>query len=151
MVLYRHDCVYTTSGLFLCSWCVPCSSSAHRAPGKKAVVPIYKVLVRRGRETNSRPTNTEADALTTRPRACYRYLSTLSRMKLFQGTRRAQRGRHARQSKPQAVPPDKRGNSSAQITADTSSRTAISNGNSLLSQKLYCHCLNQGRTLNDLF
>jgi len=33
-------------GLFLCSGCVPCSSSAHRTPGKKAVVPIYKVLVK---------------------------------------------------------------------------------------------------------
>jgi len=30
---------------------------------------IYKVLVRPGRESNSRPTSTEADALTTRPRA----------------------------------------------------------------------------------
>ena len=29
-----------------CSGWVPCSSSVHRAPGKKAAVPIYKVLVR---------------------------------------------------------------------------------------------------------
>jgi len=36
------------------SECVPCSSPAHRAPGKKAAVPIYKVLVRPGRESNSR-------------------------------------------------------------------------------------------------
>jgi len=35
----------------------PCSSSAHRAPGKKAAVPIYKVLERPGRESNSRPTS----------------------------------------------------------------------------------------------
>ena len=48
-------------GLFLCSGCVPCSSSAHRAPGEKAAV-IYKVLARPGREANSRPTNTGADA-----------------------------------------------------------------------------------------
>ena len=32
------------SVLFLCSGCVKCSSSAHRAPGKKATVPIYMVL-----------------------------------------------------------------------------------------------------------
>jgi len=50
-------------------FCVPCSSSAHRAPGKKAAVPIYKLMVRLGRKSNSRPTSTEADALTTRPRA----------------------------------------------------------------------------------
>ena len=53
----------------LCSGCVPCSSSVHRAPGKKATVPICKVLVRPGRESNFRPTSIEADALTTRPRA----------------------------------------------------------------------------------
>ena len=69
MVLQRHDWVFAVSGLLLCSGCVPCSSSAHRAPGKKAAVPIYKFLVSPGRETNSRPTSTEADALTTRPRA----------------------------------------------------------------------------------
>jgi len=45
------------------------SSSAHRAPSKKGVVPIYNVLVRAGRELNSRPTSTEADGLTTRLRA----------------------------------------------------------------------------------
>jgi len=48
--------------------CVPCSSSAHRAPGEKAPVPIYKILVRPGQESTSRPTSTEALALTTRPR-----------------------------------------------------------------------------------
>jgi len=32
-----------------CSGWVPCSSSVHRASGKKAAVPIYKVLVRPGR------------------------------------------------------------------------------------------------------
>jgi len=53
----------------LCSGCVPCSSSAYRAPDKKAAVPIYKVLVRPRHESISRPTSTEADALTTRPRA----------------------------------------------------------------------------------
>ena len=52
-----------------CSGWVPCSSSVHRPSGKKAAVPIYKVLVRPGWESNSRPTSTEADALTTRPRA----------------------------------------------------------------------------------
>jgi len=31
-------------------WIVPCSSSAHSAPGKKATVPIHKVLVRPGRD-----------------------------------------------------------------------------------------------------
>ena len=45
----------------LCSGCVPCSSSAHRAPGKKGTVPIYKVLVRPGQESNSPPTNTEVE------------------------------------------------------------------------------------------
>ena len=45
-----------------------CSSFARRAPGKKATVPMYKVLVRPGGESNSRPTSTEADALTNRPR-----------------------------------------------------------------------------------
>jgi len=44
--------------------------STHRAPGKKATVPIYKVLVKPGRElSNSRPTSTEAEAHTTRPQA----------------------------------------------------------------------------------
>ena len=43
--------------------------SIHRALGKKATVPIYKVLVRPDRESNSRPTSTAADALTTRPQA----------------------------------------------------------------------------------
>ena len=46
-------------------WMCPCNSSALRAPGKKGAVPIYKVLVRPSRESNSRPTSTEADALTT--------------------------------------------------------------------------------------
>ena len=64
----------------------PCSvlcSSVHRAPGKKATVPIYKVLVRPGQESTSRPTSTEADALTTTPRAgVAKSLITLSK-KLF--------------------------------------------------------------------
>jgi len=38
-------------------------------PGEKATVTIYKVVVRSGREWNFRPTSTETDALTTRPRA----------------------------------------------------------------------------------
>ena len=60
--------------LFLLLFWVPCSSSVHRASDKKAAVPTYKVLVRPGRESNSRPTSTEADALTTRPRAgCEQY------------------------------------------------------------------------------
>jgi len=67
----------------LCSDCVPCSSSVHRAPGKKATVPIYKVLVRPGQVSTSRPTSTEADALTTTPRAgVAKSLITLSK-KLF--------------------------------------------------------------------
>jgi len=37
----------------LCSGCVPCSFSTHRAPGKKATVPIYKVLVEPCQESNS--------------------------------------------------------------------------------------------------
>jgi len=41
-------------------WIVPSSSSAHCAPGKKAALSIYKVLVGPG---------AEADALTTRSRA----------------------------------------------------------------------------------
>jgi len=45
----------------LCSGCVPCSAYAHRAPGKKTAVPIYKVVVRTGRESNSRPTSTEGN------------------------------------------------------------------------------------------
>jgi len=32
------------------------SSSVHRAPDKKATVPLYKVLARTGLESNSRPT-----------------------------------------------------------------------------------------------
>jgi len=35
------------------SGCVPCSSSAHRSPGKKAAVPIHMAWVRPGRESNS--------------------------------------------------------------------------------------------------
>jgi len=56
-------------------WCVlgvfPAAlpHTVRRAPGKKATVPIYKVLARPGRESNSRPTSTEADALTTTPQA----------------------------------------------------------------------------------
>jgi len=53
----------------LSSGCIPCGFSAHRGPGKKAAVTIYKVLVRPGRESNSRPASTVADALNTRPRA----------------------------------------------------------------------------------
>jgi len=55
--------------ILLQACCVPCSSSAHRAPGEKDTVPIYMALVRPGRGSNSRSTSTEADALTTRPRA----------------------------------------------------------------------------------
>jgi len=43
------------------SGCAPCSSSAHRAPGKKATVPIYMVWVRPGQESNPRPTSTEVE------------------------------------------------------------------------------------------
>ena len=57
---------FITLGLLLRSGCVPCSFSARRAPGKKATVPINKVLVRLGRVELS-PYSTEADALTTRP------------------------------------------------------------------------------------
>ena len=39
----------------LCSGFVPCSSSAHRVPGDKSTVPIYKVLVRPGREARVVP------------------------------------------------------------------------------------------------
>jgi len=46
------------------AYCIPCSSSAHRAPGKQATVSMYKVLVRPGRDSNPRPTSTEANALT---------------------------------------------------------------------------------------
>ena len=60
---------FSSLDLLLCSVCVSCSSSTHRAPGKKVAVPIYNVLVRPGRDSNSRPTSTEADALITRPRA----------------------------------------------------------------------------------
>jgi len=68
MVLLRHDWVCTVSGfiftrLVLCSGSVPCISSTHCAPSKKATVPIYKVLVRPGQESNSRSTSTKADAL----------------------------------------------------------------------------------------
>ena len=74
VVLWHHDWVCTMPAFILIrfvlwSGCVPSSSSAHRVPGKKAAVPIYKVLVRPGQETNSRPTSSEGDALTTRPRA----------------------------------------------------------------------------------
>jgi len=43
-----------------------CSYSVHREPNKKAMVPICKVFVSHGQESNSR-----AEALTTRPRAGY--------------------------------------------------------------------------------
>jgi len=65
---FCYDWVCTMSGfislVFLCSGCVPCSSFAHRAPGKKATVLIYKFLLRPSRDSNSRRTSTEADALT---------------------------------------------------------------------------------------
>jgi len=35
----------------------PCSSSRHRAPGKKAAVPLCKVSLRPGQESNYRPTS----------------------------------------------------------------------------------------------
>jgi len=39
------------SWFVLSSGCVPCRSSAHRGPGKKAAVPLYKVLVKPGQES----------------------------------------------------------------------------------------------------
>jgi len=62
-------CATTEFVQFLVRFCVPCSSSVYRTPGKKAAVPICKVLIRPGWESNSRPTSTEVDALTTRPRS----------------------------------------------------------------------------------
>jgi len=50
-------------GFVLWSGYVPCNSSGHREHGKKAAVPIYKVLARPGRESTSRPTSPDADAL----------------------------------------------------------------------------------------
>ena len=41
----------------------------HRAPGKIATAPLCMVLVRSGLGSNSRPTNTEADVLTTMQRS----------------------------------------------------------------------------------
>ena len=68
--LRLYNVWYHLTRCFMCSDCVLCSSSAHRAPGKKVTVPIYKVFVRPGRESKSRLTSTKADALTTtRPRA----------------------------------------------------------------------------------
>jgi len=49
-------------------WKVP-QLFAHRASGKTATVPLYKDLVRPGRESSCKPTSTEADALTTKARA----------------------------------------------------------------------------------
>jgi len=55
----------TSSGAFpLQACCIPCSSSTHPAPGKKATPLIYKVLVRPSRESNFRLTSTETEALT---------------------------------------------------------------------------------------
>ena len=45
------------------------SSSVYYAPGNKATVPIYKVLVRPDLESKSRPISTKTDALTSKPRA----------------------------------------------------------------------------------
>jgi len=72
MVLQRHDWVGTISGfislglLFLCSGYVPCSYSTHLAPGKKAIQYQFTRFWWDPGD-NSRPTSTEADALTTRP------------------------------------------------------------------------------------
>ena len=49
-------------------WVVPAALPHTPGTGKKATIPLYKVLVRPGRESNSRNASTEANALTTRPR-----------------------------------------------------------------------------------
>ena len=68
MVLQRHDWVCTISG-FCLMFCV-CFWQLFRTlcAWQEGCIPIYKVVVRPDREWNSRPTNTEADALSTRPR-----------------------------------------------------------------------------------
>jgi len=56
--------LFMTPSTFQSSDCVPCSSSAHCAPGTKATVPMDKVFVTPGREfsTRHRLTSTELDA-----------------------------------------------------------------------------------------
>jgi len=49
------------------------NSSAQRSRGRKATVPIYKVLAWPVCEPNSRPTSTEADARTTKPHVVLGY------------------------------------------------------------------------------
>jgi len=64
LLLQRSSSARTEFIQFLSSFftrfdfCVPYSSSVHRALGEKATVPIYKVLGRPGRDSNSRPTFT---------------------------------------------------------------------------------------------
>jgi len=72
----------------------PAALSAHRAPGEKTAVPIYKVLVRPGREANSRTTSTEADALTYRPRAGGQVRMTVTNTNV----KDANQGMHSKQS-----------------------------------------------------
>jgi len=54
---------------FFVFWVSSLQLFLHRASGKKAAVPIYKVLLRPGRESSPQPTSTEVDAFTTRPGA----------------------------------------------------------------------------------
>ena len=61
--------VHFNSVCFLVVFPAALPYTVRHAPGKRATVPIYKVLVTPSQESNSRPTRTEADALTTRPRA----------------------------------------------------------------------------------
>jgi len=68
MALCNYSVWFHLTRFVWCSGCVPYSSSAHRAPGKKATVPIYKVLVIPGQESNARPTTAQEDALTTTTR-----------------------------------------------------------------------------------
>jgi len=72
----------------------PCSSSAHRAPGKKAAAPIYNALVRPGRESNSRPHNSLAKECVTRQKAKRGPAITRGSIIINQGERRL-KGQHA--------------------------------------------------------
>jgi len=47
--LSLHDVWYRLTRFALFSGCAPCSTSAHRALGKKVTVPICMVLIRPGR------------------------------------------------------------------------------------------------------
>jgi len=66
--LSLHNFWFHFTRVFCVFWVCPCSSSAHRALGKEATVPVYKVLARvpfQNRPIHNRPLTTDHSKQTT--------------------------------------------------------------------------------------